>query len=505
MKKLVTLIIRNHSFVVTDIKSDIVYNVMNGVNRKLTTYTFEYNHKLRKRVRVPSRRYYVSLEHIDTYIYSINTFKYFVSRLYSYGLVKDEIDIVDSREYKYDKLNLKFNKDFKLRENQIPYIEAILPYAPSKLIDARTGIGKSLMASYIVHKLNMKVFILILPKYIQKWIDDVKLYYPNIKDDDIYVIRGGDSLANLIESKQKYKIIIASVRTMVNYIKDFEKEEFMYSVEPINLMEHLKVGIVLNDESHQEYHAVFRCMMYFNAHRLLGLSATLVSDDYTTNKMYSLLYPEKYRASNLVKIKKYTIVKSIRYRIESVSRLNYLSPQGYNHIKLEQSIMRNSTLLKYYLEMIDYYVQNEYIKHRVVKDNDKLLIFCASINMCTLVANHYSKKYNDLDVRRYVEDDPYENLLEADICVSTHNSAGTAVDIPNLITVIQTVSIGSMQANIQNMGRLREIKGKEVRYVYLYSPDIEPHINLETKRRNAIETYAKSYEYSEYPKVLKVM
>jgi len=225
----------------------------------------------------------------------------------------------------------------------------------------------------------------------------------------------------------------------------------------------------------------------------------MVSDDAKTNYMYRLIYPDADRATNLVAYDKYIHVEAVGYRMAKF-RMNYKTPMGYNHIMFEKSIMKFPKALEHYMTMVDYYVTERYYKYR--EENDKCLIFFASVDMCTLFTNFLSRKYTDLDVKRYVEQDPYENVLTADICVSTNKSAGTAIDIPKLITVIQTVSISGTQPNIQAAGRLRETENKKMRYVCLFSNDLPIHIKMNMRRRKALENIYKSYHIDSYNKTI---
>ena len=162
--------------------------------------------------------------------------------------------------------------------------------------------------------------------------------------------------------------------------------------------------------------------------------------------------------------------------------------------------MKYPKAIRDYMEMIAYYIETEYKVYRT--ENDKCLIFFGTIDICTLFTNYISKKYPSLDVRRYTQDDPYENVLEADICISTNKSAGTAVDIPNLITVIQTVSISGKQPNVQAAGRLREIEDKTMRYICLYSQDLDVHRRMNTKRRKTLESIYRTYTNDMYSKTI---
>ena len=111
------------------------------------------------------------------------------------------------------------------------------------------------------------------------------------------------------------------------------------------------------------------------------------------------------------------------------------------------------------------------------------MIFVSTVQLATLLTEELQKSYSsEYMVARYCEDDPYENLLESDIIVSTNLSAGTGVDIPNLRVAIQTVSISSQVMNLQSLGRLRKLPGKDVRFCYIYSGNIAKQVEYHKRR-----------------------
>jgi len=357
--------------------------------------------------------------------------------------------------------------------------------------------------------IKQRTMILVLPKYIDKWISDVKAN-TTVKDEDIYVVKGGDSLNKLIlaiEQGATYDFIIVGIRTIYNYIKSYETRlydsEFSYERTPDELMEALGVGVILNDETHQEFHAVYKCGLYFNPCRFIGLSATLDNNDKNLVRMYDTMFPNDCRISGLVEYKHYIESYNIAYRIRNTKRIQYQRQQGYNHTLLEASIMRNSVLLKDYVNMITYYVKEGYYKRR--EEGDKALIFVASVKFATLLKQHMEVIFEDIDVRRYVEDDPYENLMDGDLIISTPNSAGVAVDIPGLISVYQTVAIKSLQMNKQTFGRLRNLKGKEMRYYSFYCKDIPKHKDMIRVRKEILLPFSKHWYEDEYNKTLEVV
>lgn len=470
----------------------------------LTTYSYIYNSKIKRPIKQTDKLFYAYDKYDNFYRFPISTIKDYMLILGSNGVTRDQISVQRHvHTYTPNKLDLKFNQDIVPREDQHRYIDAIRPTETEfiKLVDLFTGLGKSLIGNYSVIEANYKTMIMVLPKYIEKWYDDVKKY-SNVSENQIYIVRGSESFINLMSDETDYKYVIISIRTVYNYIKSYEEDSlFSYPIKPHNLMEKLGFGTILNDETHQEFFAVFKALLYFNPRYVLGLSATLDTKQAGLKRMYDALFPGKCRISNLAEYDPYLVVHAIRFRMDNTRGLIYKGPKGYSHNTLEQSIMRNNILLRDYIDMIIWYLKEGYINRK--RPGDKALIFAASIKFCTLLTNYIQELYPSLDVRRYVEEDDYSNVLEADICISTNISAGTAIDIPNLISVYQTVSIGSLQANKQSSGRLREIKGFETRFYYFYSSDIKRQYDLHIERKEAIAPRTKTWINETYFKNIR--
>ena len=377
------------------------------------------------------------------------------------------------------------------------------------VIDDYIVTHNTILSTHTIVKINRRFGILVLPKYIDKWISDVK-ELTNIQDNELYVVKGGSSLNNLVtladNNELEAKVIIFSIRTISNYIKEYEnalyEDEFTYECKPEDLMERLGIGLILNDETHQEFHAVFKSCLYLDPCRFIGLSATLDHNDANIRKMYNIMFPGVARISNIVEYQPYIHVVDVTYSINSIKRIKYKRPQGYNHILYEDSIIKNNLLLKSYTEMIEHYFKIGYLDRRV--EGDKILIFVASIKMATILTEHFSMKYDDLDVRRYVEDDPYENVMEGDVVISTVLSSGTALDIKGLITIIQTISIKSLQAVKQAYGRLRNLKDKEMYYYSLHCKEIPNHSANARSNKGILLPMSKYWEEEYYNKILRV-
>lgn len=477
--------------------------VVGSITNALTTYKFQYNYKLKRNIMVKDKVYIVHTEHNGEYRFPISTLKDFMITLNNNGIKRDEIEVVNKKDLSPLPMTAKINNKYKLFDYQKAGSNAVIESNHSLLlIDLIMGYGKTLISIYTTVKLGYKTGIVILPNYIDKWVSDI-LDITDVKEEEIYIVRGGKSLLTLMENgADEYKFIIFSMRTLYNYFKNFEVEynAFNYTIEPPELMNKLGIGTIINDEAHQEFFTGFKTALYFNVKKFIGLSATLKTRQKDIQYVYNIMYPKNQRISNLVDYDPYIDVIAVNYKLKLNRRVKYKRQQGYSHYMYEESILKNGIFLRDYVNMILHYVKVGYIDYR--REGEKLLIYAYSVRMCTIIANYIKEKYPSLDVRRYVEDDPYENIIDADIRVTTVVNGGTGVDIPNLITTIQTISISSFQANLQTIGRLRRIKDRDTKFYYIFTDDIKNQYNMHLVRKEAISSLAKSYTYQTYDKLI---
>lgn len=507
MLKPITIDIHKTYFVVTTRNSE-ADDTLRKVTRHLESFRYVFNRRIKRMVREKDKDYFSYDPFTSTYRFTIGIFKDFMITLGNNGYKRDDLEVVSILNRNVQPLGLKFkDKDFILRDYQQIYSDVLVGYRKEKsimLVDLMTGYGKSCIAAHAITRINECTFILVLPRYVEKWVDDM-YKYTNIKDEDICVIKGAKSIIDLMltpRSRLGYKVYIASITTMNYMISDYEDKTtpYSYPMSPDKFMDHLGVGVILNDETHQHFHALLKISLYMNVNQIIGLSATLDSNRPEMKKMYNYMFPSSNRISNIAKVDKYIKVKAIEYRIQSIKGLRYMV-QGYNHNAFEQSIILNKILMYEYFHMIYDYFKESYLDRKL--DGERILIFMASVNMCTLFTSYLKRKHPELDIRRYCEDDPYENVINAEVSVSTILSASTAIDIPRLITVINTIPMASLQANLQSMGRLRKIPDRDTWYYYFYTPQIPNQKNMHKIRRDTIRDRVKFLIYEEYSNILR--
>jgi superfamily II DNA or RNA helicase len=272
----------------------------------------------------------------------------------------------------------------------------------------------------------------------------------------------------------------------------------MYGCYPEDLFRTLGIGTVIIDEVHQHLHAVYRFCINLHVPRLVALSATFVSDDPTIKKVQHMMFPKEIRFDNLAfdkNIRTFAICYNFK-KMYGIRTSEYGS-NTYSHMAFELSIIRNRDLLRSYMEMIYYVVKVGYLKD--MDGRDKLIIFAARIEMCTKIVEFLRAKHPELDIRRYCEDDPYENIIDSQICVSTIQSGGTAIDIPELRVAIMTTNVSGPIPNLQALGRLRKLPDRDVKFYYLFCEQIPKQVNYHRTKKELFQDKVASIKEFKHP------
>jgi superfamily II DNA or RNA helicase len=348
--------------------------------------------------------------------------------------------------------------------------------------------------------IGQRIGVVVQSKYIDKWIGDLKKTY-DIDKDRILVISGNVSLKALFEHAKngtlEADVIVFSLNTLSIWLNLYEQigDKIIdqgYAYTPENWLQALGIGVRLIDEVHQHYRAIFMLDLYTHVEYSMCLSATLVTKNPFIAKMYNLQYPKQDRCVT-EEIHRYAKSYAVHYNFDkpSMIRTREFGSTNYSHNCVEESILRHYPTKERYFKLIDEVLRMSYFSHR--KQDKKAVVFCASVEMCTKLTEHFKKKYPSLDIRRYVGEDPYENAIDADIRFTTPGSCGAAIDIPDLVTCFLTQAISSIQANIQILGRLREIPGEDVEFFFLTADNIDKHVEYYEEKKNILRDRALSF------------
>jgi hypothetical protein len=277
-----------------------------------------------------------------------------------------------------------------------------------------------------------------------------------------------------------------------------------YACMPQEFYPLLRAGIRIIDEVHMEFHFNFKQDLYTHVPRSISLSATMVSDSAFRNRMYMLTYPQSCRFE--VPYIPFISATAISYQFERPERIRFVGKQGmYSHYVFEESIMKEKKVLANYVSMIRFIVEREYVSDYL--EGESMLVFAAGVEFCTYLVEDFRRVWPHLKIERYCgsANDPYENLLTAQIVVTTLGSAGTNVDIAKLKCALLTTSVDSTQSNIQGSGRLRDEKleaGRQPRFVWFFCEQIARQVAYHEKKMKLLKNRALKLNEQSYGMLL---
>lgn len=430
----------------------------------------------------------------EEFHFHTNQLQELIRHLGNSGISERQIHLVRHVMYEPVEVEYTYIDARDARDYQAPIIDYIVDEGRTKVVTLDPGRGKTFIALRAINLLETRAFFNIKAMYIEKWIADAKEAF-DLKKGDLMVVKGSAHLKRLIElgkaGELEAKIILCSNKTFYQYLKDYEywgrdMLQLGYGCVPSDFFETLGVGIRVIDEVHQDFHLNFRQDLYSHVPKTLSLSGTLESDDEFINRMYEVMFPHHIRYHGDVR-DIYIGVEGLFYTFATVDeKIRYINKalKSYSHILFEQSVMKNKPVLKQYVDMICGITQDRYVDIR--QKGQKMLIFQATVDMCTITARELQRRHPTLKVTRYVSEDDYEEMLECDIIVSTLKSLGTAIDVPGLRVALLTDGLGSRQANLQCMGRLRRLKpypDVTPEFLYLVCSDIEKQRTYHEKKK----------------------
>lgn len=423
----------------------------------------------------------------------------FLNHLSNFGYPKTSIDITYHPLPFIEPIEVNLLENVKPRPAQIPLIEHLIKPIPSKLAVLQMGGGKTFSLLYAISVLKQRFVIVLKPMYIDRWVKaltDPKERILDIEKKDILTVQGTKELKRLIDYAKadalSAKIIIVSNRTLYGMYEHYERtgDLTFYGIHPNDFYPLLKANRAI-DELHQEFHFNFRQDMYTHTGTCIGLSGTMTSDTPFINRMYRYMFPKDawYEDTNY---NRYTNVISLYYNLRNEQDIKYIrrGRASYSHIDFEKSIMKSKTTCKNYIDMMLATIDEYYI--REYQEGQRCIVFAGMVDMCQLIVTRLRERYPHLTINKYTSGDPYSNLLTSDISVSTIGSAGTAVDIPDLMLCLSTTAISKSETNLQVMGRLRENKrwpNKHPVFAYFVCEDIPKHVSYHTKKVKLLKPY----------------
>lgn len=443
------------------------------------------------------------------YRFHINSLSDFKKILERAGAKPEDVEYTIEPTYESAVVEIKIKEHFKPFDDQIPIFEQLKnPEIVSKLLGLQTGGGKSALSIFAAAYWNLRTVAFMKPGYLDKWVEDIKKQC-DIAPTQIVVIGGENNasgfarlawlIKGLSEGWLQPTFVLVSNATFRNWITEQEKlppGEYVpgFDIYPWEFMQVCGFGFRIIDETHQDFHANFLFDLYTHVEQSLSLSATLVHRNQFIMDMYRMAYPMENRMK-VPEYKKYIRSIAWMYDIHEPRRLktNARGRTSYSHVEFEKSLQRSTKLFKQYLLMVYDVMRKTYFFER--KPGEKCLIYFATRKMCEDAMFYYKQMMPDLTFAKYNQGDSLAKALEADVIIATLQKAGTAIDIPNLTTVILTVAIDSIQSNLQSLGRLRDLKrlygsDRVPTFVYFVCMNIAKHMTYHRSKRELMKERA---------------
>lgn len=369
----------------------------------------------------------------------------------------------------------------------------------------------TLMSLYAAAKRKKRIAIVVLAGFVDKWVGDLQKC-TDIQLNEICVVSGSDGL----ERSSNYpgsglampKAFVISLNSVGRWLTNHEAQPDDdplpgFSSSPDKYFEHLGVGTIIFDEVHMHPHAIYRIFSYVHVPKTIALTATLETKDPVLRKVQSTMFPKSERFDE-IKMKQYIDVVACNYQIAELGRTKIRTSEygsnSYSQTAFEKSIISDRVVYPQYMKMVIDLIRESYIDKR--ETGDKLIVFTGTKEMATRLLETSKRLWSTLDIRTYLEGDPFENVIVPDIRFTTVIGGGTAIDIPQLTVAIMTNSIDSPNANLQALGRLREIPGKATTFYYLYSPTLKKQRDYHESKKTLFTGRVKSHGEKMLPAIM---
>lgn len=352
--------------------------------------------------------------------------------------------------YPVRKVNTKLKENVKIKNDiQKGAIGFLLREKNSgKFLTLATGFGKTFCVIYTAAKKKVP-FLIITSKLVKQWISQIKKFL-DISDDEIYEIRGRNSIQKLIKEKNpKHIFYVSSTSSLYQRMK--------LDVNLDDVFKNLGIGVKVFDEAHEFYKTNCEIDCNSNFAETFYLTATPMRSDTRENVRYSKMFSEipKHGEETHYMNKNY-IIYLINYHshpssYELKKAMSWKRNMLNAHVHAAQ-IMGNDRKRILFFGMISQYIR----KVQKVIDG-KILVVLTSLNQIKQLKEFLETYHSDVKIARYDSTVKFldrEVSKQADIILTTFGIAYAGLDIQNLAAVFSLSPFQSPIGTSQLLGRL---------------------------------------------------
>jgi hypothetical protein len=299
----------------------------------------------------------------------------------------------------------------------------------------------------------------------EQWLGKITEYTDCISGKDVILIIGSSFLEECINDPKKHhaKIYICSMTTLISFANSNGAAALQKVVDSLG------IGIKVFDEAHTRYLQFNKLDLNMQVANTVYLTATPGRSNLAEKRMFSKIYYNVKLYGNTIEgYNNHYIIKFITYN----SKPSHIDKEHFNTIRGLKSTSYSRYLFDNYPEFA-YKLISEYMKP--IFDNDKgakILIIIDWLKDMELVKNQFLLdsyvRSSNLTVGTYCQlvknPKDKEEQLRCNIIIGSIGSMQNGKDIDNLQAIFPFTQFSSEIVTHQLLGRLREIKGKDVIY-----------------------------------------
>lgn len=355
-----------------------------------------------------------------------------------------------------------------------------------KMLSLNTGGGKTYCTINTLSKMKKRAMIIVdKDKIMQQWKSEI-LKFTDLEEDDIYLVSGSQSINKIMKDKSdpKYKIFIASHRTLASYAGE--------NWDNItNFFKKLKIGCKVFDEAHVEVKNIFMLDSFTNVAQTIYLTATPSRSHPLEDRVYQLSFENmpKYGLENKF-VEPHNIIYYISYdsHPDNLTVARCKTKRGF-----DTNEFSNYTFNKNYDQFFDIICQ---LLKITLKQSGKTTIILHKNDHIEKLKKNLEEVFDGIDIGTFSSiipnKDQREKELDKKVILSTDKSMGKAVDIKDLQFVIMTVPTSSKVVAEQTLGRLRKLRdGRNTIYFDLTDIGFKSCVNQRKSRRQLLDLKAK--------------
>ena len=323
----------------------------------------------------------------------------------------------------------------------------------AKVLALDTGKGKSFMMLNLICQLKTKFLVVVHNPslYLNPWMKDANKFSDNINEDNVKMLAGFESIERELKNGCSSDGYFISAKTITSLCISSGKNELFQ-----NFMNACNFGLVIYEEAHLSYNAIFHCNAQCTPYLSVFLTATPERTSPSAQKVLKKILPyseewfglqKKYRNPNYIHWVKFNFVSN-----PSESDINAVEGGKGVSIPVYSNYICNNDLA------YERFYANIYriVKMSIERDL-KLLIYLGSLPLIKKVCDDISEDFGSEYVGNYtslVKKKEKEAELEKLIIVTTIRSLDAGKDL-SVDNVAICIPLSSSPALKQVYGRMR--------------------------------------------------